>query len=89
MREREIERERERERERESLDFPNLPPTRDKATLSKKGSSLCSLLDLLTSILLSQFALIILISSRNDFYWTISTKLFAAYSKSSTFISFS
>ena len=73
----------------ESLHFSNLPPTHNKPSLSKKGPSLYSLPDLLTSILLSEFALRILISSRNDFNWTILTMLFAAFSKSYKFISFS
>ena len=72
----------------ESLDFPNLLPTRNKLLLSKKRSRLYSLLDLLTSTLLSEFELRTLISSPNCFNWTILTVLFASSSKSSTFVRF-
>ena len=34
----------------ENLNFPNLPPTRNKPSLCKKGSRLCRLLDLLLQL---------------------------------------
>ena len=72
-----------------SLDSPNLPLTRNKTLLSKKGLILYRLLNLLISTLLSEFAFRTLTSPWNEFSLAILIIVFAAFSKSSTFISFS
>ena len=61
--------------------FPQSASNSKKPSLTKKRSILYSLLDLLTSILLSEFALRILIYSPNDFIRTILAMLFASFHK--------